>query len=79
MKANPSSTTLDNISQFYRQILKCQPKAMTVTGLIEDGLFEACIQPSVAIFAETLWNPQRPPEEIAQQAERLAAATNARI
>jgi hypothetical protein len=47
--------------KFYREFLH---KKLTVTGLIEDGMFEEAIQPSVAIFAETLWNPRREPDEI---------------
>jgi hypothetical protein len=45
-------------AQFYREVLKCKPKTVSVYGLIEDGLFEETIQPGVALFAETLWNPQ---------------------
>lgn len=54
--------------QFYRAILACHPPKMTVAGLVEDGLFEERIQPSVALFAETLWNPERDEEEILQLA-----------
>jgi hypothetical protein len=66
-------------ARFYREILACEPASMIVTGLIEDGLLEACVQPSVAIFAETLWNPQRDPTEIERTAQLLGAAANARI
>ncbi len=52
---------------FYSEMLAVQPK-MTVTALIEDGLFEAGIQPSVSLFAQTLWNPKRPPDEILSHA-----------
>lgn len=51
---------------FYREILKTCPK-MTVTGLIEDGLFERQIQPSVALFAHTLWNPGCASDELLKQ------------
>jgi hypothetical protein len=54
--------------QFYRAMLACKPARMSVAGLVEDGLFEACIQPSVALFAETLWNPERDEDEILQLA-----------
>ncbi|MFZ2656929.1 MAG: hypothetical protein WAX69_18490 [Victivallales bacterium] len=50
--------------EYYRQILDCNPLKMTVTGLIEDGLFEEEIPVSAAIFAETLWNPKRDEREI---------------
>jgi hypothetical protein len=56
--------------EFYRQILDCNPSKTTVTGLIEDGLFEEKIQISAALFAETLWNPQREPKEILSLAYR---------
>jgi hypothetical protein len=45
-------------ARFYRELLKCKPSCVSVYGLIEDGLFEETIQPSVALFAETLWTPQ---------------------
>jgi hypothetical protein len=53
---------------FYRGILACSPAKMTVTGLLEDGIFDEQIQLSVTIFAETLWNPERDAEEILQLA-----------
>lgn len=52
--------------RYYREMLDCSLSKMTVTGLIEDGMFEESIQISVAIFAETLWNPKRSDEEILQ-------------
>ncbi len=55
-------------ARFYRDILDCSPAKMTVTGLIEDGMFGEAIQPSAAIFAETLWNPRRADEEILELA-----------
>jgi len=55
-------------AHFYREILACEPARTTVLGLIEDGLFEEEIQPSVALFAETLWNPQRPDRKILEPA-----------
>ena len=53
---------------FYREMLDCRPPKITVTGLIEDGIFEERIQLSIAIFCETLWNPRREPEDILQLA-----------
>lgn len=50
--------------RFYREILDCNPPAFTATALIEDGMFEESIQPSVAILAETLWNPRRDEKEL---------------
>lgn len=50
--------------RFYRAILDCNPPSFTATALIEDGMFEERIQPSVAILAETLWNPRRDEKEI---------------
>lgn len=51
-------------AKFYREILKLKLQTVTVAGLIEDGLFEEKIQPSVHIFGETLWNPFRSDIEI---------------
>lgn len=51
-------------AQFYREVLAKKPPVMTVTGLVEDGLFEAAIQPSVGVFAQTIWNPHRPDAEL---------------
>lgn len=54
---------------FYRELLQVNPR-MTVTGLVEDGLLEEKIQPSVALFAETLWNPYRSDTELLARAAR---------
>jgi len=55
---------------FYRELLKVQPNLL-VTALVEDGLFESVIQPSVALFAQTVWNPQRSSDEILDAALSL--------
>jgi len=56
-------------ARFYREMLAVNPM-LTVTGLVEDGVFEEVIQPSVALFAETLWNPEQSDAEILQRAMR---------
>lgn len=56
-------------ARFYREILAVNP-ALTATGLVEDGLFEEAIQPSVALFAETLWNPHQSDAQILQRSMR---------
>ena len=56
-------------ARFYREILAVNPVLM-VTGLVEDGLLEEVIQPSVALFAETLWNPAQSDAQILQRAMR---------
>ena len=50
--------------RFYREILACKPARMLVAGLVEDGMFEAAIQPGVALFAHTIWNPAKSAEDI---------------
>jgi hypothetical protein len=55
-------------ARFYREVLACGVKRMAVTGLIEDGMFEERIQPSVALFAATLWNPYAPDDELLRRA-----------
>ncbi len=54
--------------RFYREIACLAPSGMMVTGLVEDGGLEEVIQPSVALFAESLWNPARPDEALLQAA-----------
>jgi hypothetical protein len=53
-------------ARFYAEIRKVCKGPITAVGLVEDGLFEAAIQPSVAAFAETLWNPNRSGQELHQ-------------
>jgi hypothetical protein len=55
-------------SRFYREINSLAPAGMIVTGLVEDGGFEEVIQPSVALFAESVWNPNQPDEALVQAA-----------
>jgi hypothetical protein len=55
-------------ARFYREILDCRPPTMTVTGLVEDAMFEEEIQPAVALFAETIWNPKRSDDDILKRA-----------
>lgn len=56
-------------ARFYREVLATNPHVLA-TGLVEDGLFEARIQPSVSLFAETLWNPHQADTEILLRALR---------
>jgi hypothetical protein len=51
-------------ARFYREMVKCVDGPITATGVIEDGVFEEAIQPSAALFAETLWNPSRSDNEL---------------
>ena len=55
-------------ARFYRKMLDCGPPRMTVTALVEDGMIEEVIQPSVALFAETIWDPRRDDDEILELA-----------
>lgn len=55
-------------AKFYRRLREFTPAKLTVTGLVEDGLFEARIQPSVALFGEMLWNPTRSDGELLARA-----------
>lgn len=54
-------------ARFYREVAAVNPHVIA-TGLVEDGLLDARIQPSVALFGETIWNPHR------SDADLLAAA-----
>ena len=44
-------------ASFYRELLDLKPAGTLVTGLVEDGMIEEAIPLSVALFAETLWDP----------------------
>lgn len=56
-------------ARFYREVLAVNPRVLA-TGLVEDGLFDAKIQPSVALFAEMLWNPYRDDADLLARALR---------
>lgn len=56
-------------ARFYREMLVVNP-SLSACALVEDGLFEAAIAPSVALLAETLWNPFRPDTETLRRALR---------
>lgn len=55
--------------RFYRGILDVHPDEITVLALVEDGMFEARIQPSVALFAETVWNPRAEEDLILERSQ----------
>jgi hypothetical protein len=56
-------------ARFYRETAAVNPN-MLVTGLVEDGLFEARIQPSVALLGEMLWNPHQADDALLARAFR---------
>jgi len=54
-------------ARFYREMLETVG-SIAAWGLIEDGILEEAIQPSVALFAQTMWNPKRSDDEILRSA-----------
>jgi hypothetical protein len=56
-------------ARFYREILEINPRILS-TGLVEDGMFEARIQPGVSLFAEMLWNPRQSDADLLVRAMR---------
>jgi hypothetical protein len=52
---------------FYQALLQASTGMLSVLGLVEDGLFEEAIQPSVSLFAETLWDPYTAPDQLLQR------------
>jgi hypothetical protein len=44
--------------------------SILATALVEDSMFEARIQPGVALLAEMLWNPNQPDPDILARALR---------
>lgn len=55
-------------AHFYRELVANSPGGMLVTALVEDALLEARIQPSVALFADMLWNPHQTDAELMARA-----------
>lgn len=49
---------VDYVADIVRLINKSNPKA-TITGLVEDGMFESQITMPVAIFGELMWNSEQ--------------------
>lgn len=56
-------------ARFYREVLAINPNVLS-TGLVEDVLFEARIQPSVALLGEMLWNPRQSDSDLLARAMR---------
>ena len=54
-------------ARFYREILAVNPRVIA-TAAIGDCAFELKIQPSLALFAEMLWNPQQADSELLARA-----------
>ena len=57
-------------TRFFREITAIKPPSILATGLVEDAMFEARIQPGVALLGEMLWNPHQPDTEILARAHR---------
>ncbi len=49
---------IGNLKDFCKAVADAEFKDSTVTALIEDGVFEEKISPSVGLYAEMLWNPE---------------------
>ena len=56
-------------ARFYREALAVNPN-MLATGLVEDGMLDGRIQPSVSLFAEMLWNPRQDDSDLLTRALR---------
>lgn len=50
--------------RFYREMRAATSAPMIVVGLVDDGMFEMRVQPSVSLLGETLWNPSRSEKEV---------------
>ena len=55
-------------NRLYRELLSTTGAPLTAAGLVEDAYFELGIQPSVALFAESLWDPTRSEDTILNHA-----------
>jgi hypothetical protein len=56
---------------FYTAMVALTGGKMIVQGLVEDGLLENDMQPSLALFAETLWDPTAGTTEISRRAGKM--------
>ena len=56
-------------ARFYREVTAINPEVWA-TGLVEDGIFDGRVQPSVSLFAETLWNPHQSDADLLARAMR---------
>ena len=56
-------------ARFYREVLAINPNILS-TALIEDVMFDARVQSSMALLGETLWNPHQSDAEILARALR---------
>ena len=56
-------------ARFYREVLAINPNILS-TALIEDVMFDARVQSSMSLLAETLWNPHQSDAEILARAMR---------
>lgn len=54
--------------RFYREVLACKPARMLAAALVEDGMFEEEIQPSVSLFAQSVWDPTRGADDVLELA-----------
>jgi hypothetical protein len=68
--ADPDQSERAALGRSYRELLACSPQGLLATALVEDALFEERIQPSVGLFAETLWNPHQSDAAILARAMR---------
>ena len=50
--------------RFYRELRKTTSAPMIVVGLVDDGMFEEQVQPSVSLLGEMLWNPNRSEKDV---------------
>lgn len=67
-----ATSVMDHYEDFYRGMLNGHAQAMTVVGLIEDGVIEENLPISAALFAETIWNPAADAADILEKAMNLS-------
>jgi hypothetical protein len=57
-------------TRYFREMTALRLPSILATALVEDSMFEARIQPGVALLAEMLWNPNQPDPDILARALR---------
>ena len=58
-------------ARYFQAILDAGVQRVLATALVEDGLFEAAIEPAVALFANMLWNPYADGADLVRQANSV--------
>ena len=66
---------LGAVCRTIRAAVAGRPKRLTITGLVEDGMWEASMPLAPCLLAEALWDPRRKPESLIAEVSATRDAT----